>query len=352
MTATENKSYERNLNYKLMELATQNAQRDYYIKEQEPGLIDLYSKDGHEVGELIEIGFKSIEDVARYIDILSGIKNHKLFPDQPIGRTNRDKFIGTCIMLDASAQEYLKDLLESDYKIWPDSFHSFIIAEDRGIVDKLIKKYHLTEMRRGIGIFDTHNVYNGDIVDYVSRSTFEDDEYSGPKMDASYRDLIRYGRRDRADNYSYRNNNYNPELEESIFKQLNKIDDEESLNMNEGFMDKPFGNNIDNDILDLIDCDYSNPVTNNSVKCSKSVVPNALYYVSQGEDVYFCLGNIGLPFKPITHCWVEHNGKITQTHVSSPNVKLIKKFSVKLIPNDIEGSKNKILELIKSILSK
>ncbi len=231
LTNREAKRNERNLNYKLMELATQNAQRDYYIKEQESGLIDLYSKDGHEVGELIEIGFKSIEDVARYIDILSGIKNHKLFPDQPTGRTNRDKFIGTCIMLDASAMECLKDLLESDYKIWPDSFHSFIIAEDRDIVDKLIKKYHLTEMRRGVDIYDTHNVYNGDIVDYVSQSTIEGDEYSGPKVDATYKDLMRYGRRDRADNYSYINNNLSldEDLEKSIYEEMNEIDDNISL---------------------------------------------------------------------------------------------------------------------------
>lgn len=226
-----NKRYEKHLNLELRNLASQNVQRDYYIKEQEPGLIDLYSKDGFEVGELIELGFKSIEDVARYIDILSGYKNPKLFPEQPIGRTNRDKFIGTCIMLDASAQECLKDLIDEGYKIWPDSFHSFIIAEDRDIVDKLIKKYHLTEMRRGVDVFDTHNVYNGDIVDYVSQSTIDGDEYSGASINRTLKDIMRDARKTRHDEYTYLSQKYDfdESLENSIYDKMNEIDDEESL---------------------------------------------------------------------------------------------------------------------------
>jgi hypothetical protein len=229
---TLNKRYEKHLNLELRNLASQNVQRDYYIKEQEPGLIDLYSKDGFEIGELIELGFKSIEDVARYIDILSGYKNPKLFPEQPIGRTNREKFIGTCIMLDASAQECLKDLLESNYKIWPDSFHSFIIAEDRDTVAKLIKKYHLTEMRRGVDIFDTHNVYNGDIVDYVSQSTINGDEYSGASINRTLKDIMRDARKTRHDEYTYLSQKYDfdESLEKSIYEEMNEIDDEESLN--------------------------------------------------------------------------------------------------------------------------
>lgn len=227
-----NKRYEKHLNLELRKLASQNVQRDYYIKEQEPGLIDLYSKDGFEVGELIELGFKSIEDAARYIDILSGYKNPKLFPEQPTGRTNREKFIGTCIMLDASAQECLKDLIDANYRIWPDSFHSFIIAEDRDVVDKLIKKYHLTEMRRGVDIFNTHNVYNGDIVDYVSQSTIDRDEYLGASINRTFKDIMKDARKTRHDEYAYLSQKYDfdEDLENSIYDKMNKIDDEESLN--------------------------------------------------------------------------------------------------------------------------
>lgn len=226
-----NKRYEKHLNLELRKLASQNVQRDYYIKEQEPGLIDLYSKDGFEVGELIELGFKSIEDAARYIDILSGYKNPKLFPEQPTGRTNREKFIGTCIMLDASAQECLKDLIDANYRIWPDSFHSFIIAEDRDVVDKLIKKYHLTEMRRGVDIFDTHNVYNGDIVDYVSQSTIDGDEYSGASINRTFKDIMKDARKTRHNEYAYLSQKYDfdESLEKSIYEQMNDIDDQESL---------------------------------------------------------------------------------------------------------------------------
>ena len=259
---TLNKRYEKHLNLELRNLASQN---DYYIKEQEPGLIDLYSKDGFEIGELIELGFKSIEDVARYIDILSGYKNPKLFPEQPIGRTNREKFIGTCIMLDASAQECLKDLLESNYKIWPDSFHSFIIAEDRDIVDKLIKKYHLTEMRRGVDIFDTHNVYNGDIVDYVSQSTIDGDEYSGANINRTLKDIMRDARKTSYDEYDYLSQKYDfdESLEKSIYEEMNEIDDLESLS--EDYLIEVTKSDKDMFDIDLfgdkVDHNYTEPIS-------------------------------------------------------------------------------------------
>ena len=133
----------------------------------------------------------------------------------------------------------------------------------------------------------------------------------------------------------------------SIYENMNMIDDEASLT--EGNINSLFANNIDKDILDVLNGPYDAPVTNNFVKCSKSVVPNALYYVSQGEDVEFCLGNINSPYRQITHCWIVHNGKIVQTRVPTSDVKLIKKFSIDLVPNDVEESIKKIRELITSI---
>lgn len=133
----------------------------------------------------------------------------------------------------------------------------------------------------------------------------------------------------------------------SIYEEMNNINDEESLT--ESNLDEPFITNIDKDILDSLDCSYDAPVTDNFVKCSKSVVPNALYYVSQGENVEFCLGNMKLPYKQISHCWIVHNGEIAQTRVPDPNVKLVTQFSIPLIPNDVEGSKERIKSLVTSI---
>lgn len=133
----------------------------------------------------------------------------------------------------------------------------------------------------------------------------------------------------------------------SIYEEMNNINDEESLT--ESNLDEPFTTNIDKDILDSLDCSYDAPVTDNFVKCSKSVVPNALYYVSQGENVEFCLGNMKLPYKQISHCWIVHNGEIAQTRVPDPNVKLVTQFSIPRIPNDVEGSKERIKSLVTSI---
>lgn len=133
----------------------------------------------------------------------------------------------------------------------------------------------------------------------------------------------------------------------SIYEEMNEIDDTASLI--EATVLGAFANNIDKDIIDSIDCSYDAPVTNNFIKCSKSVVPNALYYVSQGEEVEFCLGNIELPYKQITHCWVVHNGEVAQTRVPKPDVKLVTKFSTKLVPNNVEESRKLILELVNSI---
>lgn len=135
----------------------------------------------------------------------------------------------------------------------------------------------------------------------------------------------------------------------SIYEEMNKINDEESLKIAEGSMSSPFANNIDRDIIDSIDTPYDSPVTNNNIKCSKSVVANALYYVSMGESVEFCLGNIQFPCKQITHCWIEHNGEVAQTHVPSEDVKLIKKFTTMLVPDDVNASKEKILQLVNRI---
>ena len=138
-------------------------------------------------------------------------------------------------------------------------------------------------------------------------------------------------------------------MSDSIYKIMNNIDDEESLEITAGSINSPFANNIDRDIVDSIDTPYDSPVTNNNIKCSKSVVANALYYVSKGESVEFCLGNIQLPSKQITHCWIEHNDKVAQTHVPSADVKLIKKFSTMLVANDVNASREKILQLIKLV---
>ena len=113
-----------------------------------------------------------------------------------------------------------------------------------------------------------------------------------------------------------------------------------------------FANNIEKDILTAVaNTDVpTEPVTDNYIKCSKSVVPNALYYISKGEQVEFFLGTIGSPLVSlVTHCWIEHNNVVAQTRVSSPDVKLFKNFSI-MLSSDIETAKKEIRELIDFLL--
>lgn len=131
------------------------------------------------------------------------------------------------------------------------------------------------------------------------------------------------------------------------FQELDKISEDVLKRGNTGAV---FANNIDKDIIDVLHHEIPNePVTDINVKCSKSATANALYYVAHGENVKFSLGTIKLPLKQIAHCWIEHNGKILQTRNSRPDSELITKFSVDLIPNDVESSKKLIYDLVTSI---
>lgn len=134
---------------------------------------------------------------------------------------------------------------------------------------------------------------------------------------------------------------------QNIAEKVGRLIKDDSLD--EGFLNEKFLNNIDQDILSSLKDAVPELITNNSVKCSKSVVPNALYYVDKGEDVEFVLGSMHLPMKPITHCWIKHNGEVLQTRVPEADVKLIPKFTIMLTPNDIETSKEQIKHLISSI---
>ena len=133
---------------------------------------------------------------------------------------------------------------------------------------------------------------------------------------------------------------------QSIFEQLNQIND--NLSLDEAL--KPFANNIDKDILSSLQNTYNEPAFDNSIKCSKSAVQNALYYLSAGEKVEFFLGNINAPMTQITHCWITHNNQIAQTRVPKPNVKLIIKHHIEL-DSDVEKAKQQIIDLINSINS-
>ena len=120
-------------------------------------------------------------------------------------------------------------------------------------------------------------------------------------------------------------------------------------NITEAIMSK-FANNIDKDIISGLNSSVpEEPVLGGMMKCSKSAPLNALYYISKGENVEFKLGNIRLPLSQITHCWIEHNGEVAQTRNDMPDSDLKTKFSVKLVPNDIEKSKKLIIDLVNSI---
>lgn len=122
----------------------------------------------------------------------------------------------------------------------------------------------------------------------------------------------------------------------------------ESKSINESDIKSAFANNIDQDIISALGSEIpKKPILGGMVKCSKSAPLNALYYVSQGEEVKFNLGNIKLPMRQITHCWVEHNGEVAQT--GNDGLDLITKFSVDLVPNDVEKSKQLIIDEINKI---
>ena len=114
-------------------------------------------------------------------------------------------------------------------------------------------------------------------------------------------------------------------------------------------MSKLFVNNMDLDILHALKQSSYKLITSNMIKCSKSAVSNALYYVSRGETVYFVLGNIDVELPMITHCWVIHNDKIIHTRVPKDSNLLIPKFKLKLTSNDLTTSKKQILQWLTQI---
>ena len=107
-----------------------------------------------------------------------------------------------------------------------------------------------------------------------------------------------------------------------------------------------FANNIDKDILAAVQEGTHGLITNNMIKCSKSVVPNALHFVNEGKAVEFCLGSMYSPSDIVTHCWIEVNDQVIQTRVPDPNIELFKKYHITLAPNDLEAAKHDIKELI------
>ena len=121
---------------------------------------------------------------------------------------------------------------------------------------------------------------------------------------------------------------------------------------------KKFASSLDSIILRNINSELPAAlITSNDIPCGESAVKNALYLVSIGKEAKFCLGNIDAPAgtgKPLpynTHCWVEHSSGILQTHLPRPNVELILKYSVDLVPNDVEASKKLIIDLVNGINS-
>ena len=119
---------------------------------------------------------------------------------------------------------------------------------------------------------------------------------------------------------------------------------------------KKFASSLDSIILRNINSELpAKLITNNDTPCGESAVKNALYLVSIGESAKFCLGNIDAPAgtgKPLpynTHCWVEYSSGILQTHIPRDKVELILKYSIDLVPNDIEASKKLIVDLVNGI---
>lgn len=117
-----------------------------------------------------------------------------------------------------------------------------------------------------------------------------------------------------------------------------------------------FANHIDTDILTAVETSDIRHVVDNNVKCSKSVVPNALYFAAQGKSVEFCLGTLGMPFRTlIGHCWIECDGQVIQTGVPTvkipgmKEVKPYKNFSVKLPANNVDVAKKTIQSFVEDL---
>lgn len=122
---------------------------------------------------------------------------------------------------------------------------------------------------------------------------------------------------------------------------------------------KKFASNIDSAILDNIDSELPTELitnsTSNNTHCGKSAVKNALYLVSIGKEAKFCLGNMYQAGRPpellgqIKHCWVEYSGGVVQTHLPPQKIELLLRYSVDLVPNDVEASKKLIVDLVNGI---
>ena len=152
------------------------------------------------------------------------------------------------------------------------------------------------------------------------------------------------------DDLAHMANGEDPEFD-NLDNSVNFEIDEVSNNIiNEANLSGAFANDIDADILsELAKGVPEEPITKPSEKCSKSAPRNALYYVQQGEEVTFYLGNIKLPQRQITHCWITHNGEVLQTrNIRYPN-DLKTKFSIDLTPGDVNKAIIDIKNLVNSI---
>jgi hypothetical protein len=128
------------------------------------------------------------------------------------------------------------------------------------------------------------------------------------------------------------------------------FDIDEDYAINESNNRGAFVNNIDTDIFnELAKGVPEAPIIKSFEKCSKSAPRNALYYVNEGEEVTFYLGNIKLPQKQVTHCWITHNGEVLQTRNRQYPDDLITKFSIDLAPGDVDKATNDIKNLVNSI---
>lgn len=112
--------------------------------------------------------------------------------------------------------------------------------------------------------------------------------------------------------------------------------------------------NIVKDILDGCESKEMKFIDSDThMKCSKSAIKNALYFVDKGEDVSLCFGYVdnqnakyvaNNSIERITHVWINHNGKLLETFPNSLKIpiKHILLKEIKLIPNDVELSILKI----------
>ena len=211
------------LNHRFIELLGRKVSQNYYLLGEED-LIDLYFREGKELEEPIEFSFKSVEDAAKYVCVLEGSRNQKLFPDIVSGPRGAYKSEGVSIFFDSNAQAALKSLLDQGYNIEPDTRggQSFKIVEDKHTIDNIVKKYKLT-------LFDK-STYSGDISDYIDRHTKIDSKTGVHTVHNSVKDLLKYGHANRRDNYQNKYNNQDYwENDMNIYEQLNKINDTESL---------------------------------------------------------------------------------------------------------------------------